>query len=335
MERTLQQDYEIKTKDADMKLSIVIPMYGVEKYIEKCLMSCINQDINLGYDYEIICINDGTKDKSSEIAKQIAANYDGVQVIDQENSGLSVARNNGLLIAKGDYVWFVDSDDWINGGCLGRITRKLDNDIDILQLQYRWVYDDESKSFDEPFTQINGIQTGRDVTLHGGLPAPAQFSIYRREFLLENKLEFVKGIYHEDSEFKPRAVYFARKIASDDEISYNYYQRPTGSIMSSFSLKRAKDMLYVNNNLYKFSECLDEDVKKAIYLKIGLNLNSLFFGYCTLSSENKKAVRILLSNNKHLFKCMIHCPNAKYRIEGYLFSISINFTLIFYKLLKR
>ena len=318
-----------------MKLSIVIPMYGVEKYIEKCLMSCIKQDINLGHDYEIICINDGTKDKSAEIAKQIAANYNGVQVINQENGGLSVARNNGLHMAKGDYVWFVDSDDWINERCLGRITRKLGNDLDILQLQFRWTYDDEEKSFDEPFTSIEGVKTGREVTLQGGLPAPAQFSIYRRGFLLENKLEFVKGIYHEDSEFKPRTVYLAHKIASDDAVSYNYYQRPVGSIMSSFSLKRAKDMLYVNNNLFKFSENLEEDIKRAINLKIALNLNSLFFGYWLLSKKDRNTVRYLLSDNKHLFKCMVRCSNTKYRIEGYLFSISTKFALLFYKLMKR
>lgn len=318
-----------------MILSIVIPMYGVEKYIEKCLMSCINQDMNLGSDYEIICINDGARDRSAEIAKQIAANYEGVQVIDQENNGLSVARNNGLFIAKGDYVWFVDSDDWINEGCLARITQKLKNDIDILQLQYRWVYDDEKKSFDEPFTSIEGVKSGREITLQGGLPAPAQFSIYRRDFLLENKLEFVKGIYHEDSEFKPRAVYIANKIASDDVVSYNYYQRSEGSIMSSFSLKRAKDILYVNNNLYKFSENLDEDVTRAFNLKIALNLNSLFFGYWVLSKEDRGDVGRLLFDNKHLFKCMVNCSNTKYRIEGYLFSISQTFALLFYKLMKR
>ena len=310
-------------------------MYGVEAYIERCLMSCINQDVKLGYDYEIICINDGTQDKSAEIAREIAANHQGVIVVDQENGGLSIARNNGLKKAKGDYVWFVDSDDWINDECLGRITRKLEGDIDILHLQYRWVYDDESKSFDEPFTILDEIKSGREVTLQGGLPAPAQFSIYRREFLLDNKLEFVKGIYHEDSEFKPRAVYFAKKISSDDAVSYNYYQRPAGSIMSSFSLKRAKDIIYVNNSLYRFSKDLDEDVRLAINLKIGLNLNSLFYGYWKLSKDDKKATASLLTHNKHLFKCMTHCSNVKYRLEGYLFLASPKLALLFYKLLKR
>ena len=125
-----------------MKLSIVIPMYGVEKYIEKCLMSCIQQDSILGVEYEIICVNDGTKDRSAEIAKQIAANYKGVVVFDQENGGLSAARNTGLSFAQGEYVWFVDSDDWICENSIGRIIDKLVDDIDILQLQYRWAYDE-------------------------------------------------------------------------------------------------------------------------------------------------------------------------------------------------
>ena len=127
-----------------MKLSIVIPMYGVEKYIEKCLMSCINQDVNLGQDYEIICINAGSKDKSAEIAKQIAVDYEGVQVIDQENGGLSVARNNGLRMAKGDYVWFVDSDDWIEENCISSIIKALSSFPDMLTIQCNLVSEDSN-----------------------------------------------------------------------------------------------------------------------------------------------------------------------------------------------
>ena len=98
-----------------MKLSIVIPMYGVEKYIEKCLLSCINQESAcLGVDYEIICVNDGTKDKSAVLARSIADKHEGIIVIDQENGGLSAARNTGTAAAKGEYIWYVDSDDWID-----------------------------------------------------------------------------------------------------------------------------------------------------------------------------------------------------------------------------
>lgn len=317
-----------------MKLSIVIPMYGVEKYIEKCLMSCIQQDAILGMEYEIICVNDGTKDRSAEIAKQIAANYNGVVVFNQENGGLSAARNTGLSLAQGEYVWFVDSDDWICKNCIGRILGKLVDDIDILQLQYRWAYDDESRSYDEPFTIIEGIKSGREVTLLGGLPAPAQFSIFRRKFLLENKLEFVRGIYHEDSEFKPRAVYLAKCISADEAVSYNYYQRPSGSIMSTFSVKRAKDVVFVNNSLFAFSQNLDEEVQMAINEKMGLNFNSLFYGYWELLPKDQKIVREILSQNKHLFVRMKNSSSIKYRIEGVMFGVNIRIALLFYKLIK-
>ena len=309
-------------------------MYGVERYIEKCLMSCILQDAVLGVEYEIICINDGTKDKSAEIAKRIAAKYNGVIVFDQENGGLSAARNAGLKKTKGEYVWFVDSDDWISECSLARILSKLVDGVDILQLQYRWAFDAESKSYDEPFTILEGVQSGRVVTMKGGLPSPAQFSIFRRDFLLKNKLEFVEGIYHEDSEFKPRAVYLAQKITSDDKVSYNYYQRIVGSIMSSFSVKRAKDIIFVNNSLSEFVNKLDAEVQSAINLKIGLNMNSLFYGYWELSREDRKLVRELLSHNKHLFERMINCPSKKYRIEGHLFTCNVRVGLLLYKLFK-
>ena len=272
--------------------------------------------------------------KRKEIAKEIASHYSGVVVIDQENGGLSSARNTGLNNSHGEYVWFVDSDDWICESSVGRIIGKLVKNLDILQLQYRWSYDDESKSFDNPFTIIDGIKSGYEVTLTGGLPAPAQFSVFRRKFLLDNSLQFVEGIYHEDSEFKPRAVYLAQSIASDDVVSYNYYQRSSGNIMSSFTVKRAKDVVFVNNSLFSFSKNLEIEIQRAINEKICLNFNSLFNGYWNLLPKDQRIVREILSQNKHLFVCMKNCSNLKYRIEGIMFGINIKFAFLFYKILK-
>ena len=99
-----------------MKLSIIIPMYNVEPYIEKCLLSCLNQNIPHA-DYEIIVVNDGSPDGSLGIARRIASTVDNMLIVSQENGGLSAARNKGLSYAKGEYVWFVDSDDWIEENC--------------------------------------------------------------------------------------------------------------------------------------------------------------------------------------------------------------------------
>lgn len=236
-----------------MKLSIVIPMYGVEKYIEKCLLSCINQESAcLGVDYEIICVNDGTKDKSAVLARSIADKHEGIIVIDQENGGLSAARNTGTAAAKGEYIWYVDSDDYIEPGSLARILPKLKDEVDILQLHYRLVYENGSPSKDVIDCAPVGAFTGREITERGGLATPAQFSVLRSKYLKENGFKFLKGIYHEDMEYKPRVFYLADKIVFDDGISYNYLQRE-GTIMSTFRPKRIYDLMVVVNNLLDFS----------------------------------------------------------------------------------
>lgn len=163
-----------------MLLSIIIPVYKVEKYLRKCLDSCVNQDIPKDQ-YEIIAVNDGSPDNCQSILEEYEREYDNVRILKQENQGLSKARNNGLDIAKGDYVWFVDSDDWIEENCLSEIIAKLDNSPDILQIQYCNAYDN-GKIQTVPITIWNGILDGRTLTKHGGLPEPAQFTIYNKNF---------------------------------------------------------------------------------------------------------------------------------------------------------
>ena len=308
-------------------------MYNVEKFLAKCILSCENQNISKK-EYEIICVNDGSLDSSAIIAEEIAKQYNNIIIINQENQGLSVARNTGLSNAKGDYVWFVDSDDWIEENCLRRIVSKLSNNLDVLQLQYRhvWLEPYTIKEF-SPIL-VKGVKSGIEVTLEGGLPAPAPFCIYRRIFLLDNDLKFIPGIYHEDSEFKPRVVYLAEKITSDDVVSYNYFQRQRGSIMSSFSVKRANDVLFVNCNLYKFSLNIEKKCVYTFYRNIGLNINTLLYGYRELSSKDKETVRLMLKSKTLSFKCMMHSKNLKYILEGLLFRININLGLMLHKILR-
>ncbi len=308
-------------------------MYNVEKFLEKCILSCENQNIPMN-EYEIICINDGSPDSSAEIAEELAKQYSNIRIINQENQGLSVARNTGLCNAKGEYVWFVDSDDWIEENCLGRIISKLSNNLDVLQLQYRhvWLNPYSIKEFSPVL--IKGVKSGIEVTLEGGLPDPAPFCIYRRKFLLDNDLKFVPGIYHEDSEFKPRVVYLAEKISSDDVVCYIYFQRQSGSIMSLFSVKRANDVLLVNDNLYNFSLNIEKKCVYTFYRMIGMNINTLLYGYRNLSSKDKDVVRIMLKNNTLSFKCMMHSKNLKYILEGLFFRININLGLMLHKFLR-
>ncbi len=318
-----------------MKLSIIIPVYNVEKYIERCLMSCVKQDISTT-EYEIIVVNDGTPDGSMSIAERIATEHPNIHIIHQKNQGLSVARNNGLAVALGEYIWFIDSDDYIEENCLHRITKQLRDNLDILQLQFRKVYENGLPSVNEPFCTINGIMPGWYVTEHGGLPHPAQLSVLRSKFLKDKKLQFVPGIYHEDAEFKPRATFYANKIASDNAISYNYLQRSSGSITSSYKLKNGLDLLTVMNNLLNFTKenNLSKKSSEAFFRQIGLNMNSLLYGYRQLSDTDKSTLKKELSNQAHLFKYMCKSKKLKYQIEGYCFGLSIAFGLFLHRLIR-
>lgn len=313
-------------------LSLIVPAYNVEKYIEKCLESTQRQNVAESL-YEVIVIIDGSKDSSERIAREVASRYSNIQVVYQENEGLSGARNNGLKLAKGKYVWFVDSDDWIEKECLAGIIYSLRNQTDILQLQRRLAYDDSSLNRDMPVIHIPPM-SGKDVLKRYRVPAPAQFCIYRREFLLDNNLVFVKGILHEDSEFKPRALYLATKVASHDTIVYNYYQRTSGNIMSSFKMKNVRDLMIVNNNLYRFSKKIERDVQPTFNYLIGLNTNTIVDGFVKLSKEDQIETLEILGRNKHLFMRMLQSKELKYRMEGLVLLIDVRLGIKLYKMIR-
>ena len=115
-----------------MKLSFIIPVFNTEDYLERCLASCLDQDLPES-DYEIIVLNDGSTDGSLQVAQRIASSHPCIRIVSQENGGLSRARNAGLREASGDYVWFVDSDDYIARNCLGTLWSKCaDEMLDVL-----------------------------------------------------------------------------------------------------------------------------------------------------------------------------------------------------------
>ena len=127
-----------------MKISLIIPVYTVEQYIGRCLQSCLCQPHVAADGYVLVIVNDGTKDSSMHVVEGMTRDYTTVTIINQHNQGLSMARNAGLKAAKGEYVWFIDSDDWIEVNCLHGIIERLEQTkVDVLQLQYKNVYNDD------------------------------------------------------------------------------------------------------------------------------------------------------------------------------------------------
>lgn len=227
-----------------MRFSVVIPVYNVEDYLDDCLSSLQSQDYT---DFEVICVNDGSTDRSREILSEWAGKMPQIRVIDRENGGLSAARNTGLQAAIGDYVVFVDSDDWVEPTMLKRLAEE-NNDEDMICFACRRTdhntYDTLVPEQSEGWNYYN-----HHALEHREVPFVCVWQrCYRREFLLKNGLHFREGILHEDNEFTPRACMKAESIKVIPDVLYNYRVRP-GSIMTTRGMRSKESLITIGNEL--------------------------------------------------------------------------------------
>ena len=315
------------------KLSLIIPVYNVEQYVGRCLQSCLCQPDVSADDYELVIVNDGTKDNSMQVVEEVTHDYNNVTIVNQHNQGLSMARNAGLKAAKGEYVWFIDSDDWIEDGCLHGIIQQLDKmEVEVLQLQYRNVYSDDTPC-DEHYSTIEGVVRGKDWLVKGKFFVPAPFMVYRREFLLRNELTFCPGIYHEDNEFKPRVIYLANSCASYDKVAYNYFKGNANSITAQLKLKNGTDLFLVMNRLYHFVEQhhVSGPYRRAFYTQIGFAMRIVLRTLNMVGAEDGAILMGMMRDNRHLLKCLCKANNFKVRLGGILLSLNLPLGLKVYK----
>jgi glycosyltransferase involved in cell wall biosynthesis len=251
-----------------MKFSIIIPAFNVEIYLRQCLDSVLTQSFT---DYEVICINDGSTDESGDILNEYSRVNRNIKVIHQENKGLSAARNAGIKIAQGKYIFFLDSDDWLEPNALKILTDKANNE-DIICFSGRRYFEDGSFEVpDEGITESN--LSGWDYYNQYALK-PRKFHfvctvlrIYRREFLLQHQLFFEEGIFHEDNLFTPITCYYAKSVKVIPDILYVYRIR-ANSITQNFENKRILDVVKVANKLAGFFIPIDDLDKKTVYREI-------------------------------------------------------------------
>lgn len=221
-----------------MKFSVVVPVYNVEAYLDDCLRSLQTQDYS---DYEVICVNDGSTDGSRKILTAWKKRLPQMRVIDRTNGGLSAARNTGLQAAIGDYVVFVDSDDWVEPMMLARLAKEA-NGEDMICFACRRTDTDASdillEEQNDGWTYYN-----RHALEHREVPFVCVWQrCYLRGFLIENNLCFREGILHEDNEFTPRACLKAKKVTVISDVLYNYRVR-SGSIMTTAITERGASSL--------------------------------------------------------------------------------------------
>lgn len=284
-----------------MKLSIIVPVYGVEKYIVQCISSLLIPDF---YDYEIIVVNDGTKDKSIEIIEQ-TFNDSRIKIVHKENGGLSSARNLGIRESQGEYVWFFDSDDWAETLHLPDVISKL-NEVDYLYFKSLFVNYEESDK-----TLISCIETetnlSRDLYCSKSYHQSAPFYIFKKDILVKNNHCFKEGILHEDALFTPVALTFCKKIICYNVPVYHYRQR-SESITSTVSTKRILDLIYVISELHKFGkERLESKERHQWGKTIAQTVNELLFlsQKCDDIAVLDK-VKTYVNNNAYLLEYLSH-----------------------------
>lgn len=204
-----------------VKVSVIVPVYNVEKYLEKCLDSLINQSLK---DIEIIVVNDGSPDNSQEIINKYIKKHKNIKSFIKENGGLSDTRNYGIKQASGEYLSFVDSDDYIDKTMLEKMYKKAKkDDLDIVVCNSVNVYDSGVE------VEIKNLNYSDDLVKNYLISPPmACTRIYKKS--LFDKIKFKKNIFYEDLELTPKLAKFTKNIGFIDEGLYYYYQR-TGSIM--------------------------------------------------------------------------------------------------------
>lgn len=228
-------------------ISVIIPVYGVEKYIAQCLESVINQTYN---NLEIIVINDGTKDRSSEIAKKYAAKDSRIKVYDFKNGGLSVARNRGLEIATGEYISYLDSDDWLDTKMYETLLETaMKNEADMVKCGIIETNGaaEEKITFSDVKIINNEQHKAFKNYFKGILWTIACNGLYRCD--LAKKVKFPENIVHEDNYSSGLFLYFAKKVASIPFCGYYYRVNNTG--ISKGKVKRQLDKILAISKLRK------------------------------------------------------------------------------------
>lgn len=281
----------------EILLSVIIPVYNVESYLEQCVHSVLKQDSNLLKKTEIILVDDGSQDQSSLICDRLALEYPQILVVHKENGGLSDARNTGISVAQGEYLLFLDSDDRLQEETFLYLNERLKEDADVYIGRYCSVYDSQTEEcayqFDAEWSNYQGELLLQ--YLLGGIEHYdwyAWLNIVKREFIVKNKLLFMVGRYFEDALWTPVVLAEASKVAFWEYPFYLYTCNRKSSITRSFSFKSYCDKLYVCDYINQL--CADKNFSNKTQQLIAGNLNlvytSLLADYWKCPREERKKI---------------------------------------------
>lgn len=278
-------------------LSIIVPCYNVEEYLPKCLESILNQTYK---DFELICINDESSDKTLEIIEAYAKKDARVKIINQKKKGISVARNEGLKQSVGKYIGFVDSDDFIEPETYEVAIKTLEEKkADIVYWGTKIEVSETSNISEKTVRKVEtyhklkrtGLILGADEIINN-VTFTIWNKLFKKEIITENKIEFPLGRFFEDNEFILKYLLFCNSMYCLDRLYYHYVQRKK-SVMNSKDDTRLLDRLYVFDNVLKFYDSKD----KLELLNITLNkfFNDMFWNVLN-NAVDKKSILPAVEN---------------------------------------
>ena len=253
-------------------LSVIVPVYNVEKYLKRCLESILVQSWN---DYEIILVDDGSTDSSAQICDLYAEKYEMIRVIHKENKGLSDTRNRGIEEASGEYVYFPDSDDWLEPNTFSELSDVIEElTYDIISFNREFVTSEEDKliSAKSRIQKLSGKQALLEMLKQSDVTGFANDKIYRKKLFLDNDIEFPVRKYYEDLGTNYKLFLKATKVYVTNQKYYHYLITNPDSITQSWNEQKLQDMFGFYREIYysplireKFEE-LEIEILQAFYI---------------------------------------------------------------------
>lgn len=307
------------------KISIIVPVYNTETYLEQCLTSCVNQTLK---DIEIICVNDGSTDNSLNIINAYANKDNRVIIVNQDNQGLSMARNNGLDIASGEYILFLDADDWLDlNACYLAYNQAHKNDNDVLIFNYYNYLEGKDKYFASKLNinkliGISNINLKKINNINHIQAAYVWNKIYKRKWLIKNDIKFIKMEW-EDLPFSIKIVIHSESasVIKDNLYYYRYRDNSLTRRVSCLGAVKSKDL----------SLCYVLKTADLNLLKVYLNyyFEAILFWYDNLPKDkNQKA-----EYKQAMFNSFKKVEQFDYRAKLYRFIINTRVYII-YKIIK-
>ena len=231
-------------------LTVVIPVYNVEKYLKRCIDSILVQEWK---HYDIILVDDGSTDNSSKICDDYAKAYDFISVIHKENGGLSAARNTGISHAEGEYVYFPDSDDWIEPNTFSDLAEVIESDqYEIISFNREFVKseDDIIKSDSKQSKRLTGKEALVEMFSYGFITGFANDKIYRKALFTKNNIQFPVGKYYEDLGTNYKLFLAAKKIYATNQKYYHYLIDNPDAITKSWNEQKFENMIGFYKEIY-------------------------------------------------------------------------------------